>query len=100
MDKLSLIAHRGYPAHYPENTRIGLEAALKAGADFIAFDVQLSSDRVPLLLHDINLIRTTGFNGRVSDLPYAQIEKLCAGEKRRFGNKFLNESIPTLPGRG
>lgn len=96
MDKLPLIAHRGYPALYPENTRIGLEAALKAGADFIEFDVQLSSDRVPLLLHDVNLKRTTGFNGRVTDIPYAQIDKLCAGEKKRFGNKFLNESIPTL----
>ena len=25
-----LVAHRGYPRHYPENTLIGLEAALHA----------------------------------------------------------------------
>ena len=69
MDRLPLIAHRGYPAYYPENTLVGLEAALKAGADFLEFDVQLSADRVPLLLHDENLKRTTGFNGLVTDTP-------------------------------
>ena len=41
---LPLIAHRGYPAHYPENTLIGLEAAIKAGAERIEFDIQLSAD--------------------------------------------------------
>lgn len=55
-----LIAHRGWPARYPENSLVGLSAAVKAGARFIEFDVQLAGDGVPLVIHDDNLARTTG----------------------------------------
>ena len=39
---LRLIAHRGYAARYPENTRESLAAAVEAGARYIEFDVQLT----------------------------------------------------------
>lgn len=55
-----LIAHRGWPARYPENSLEGLSAAVDAGARFLEFDVQLAGDGVPLLLHDDNLARTAG----------------------------------------
>ena len=52
-----LVAHRGYPQHYPENTLIGIEAAITAGARFIDVDVQLSADRVPVLATSSRRIR-------------------------------------------
>lgn len=55
-----LIAHRGWPARYPENSPEGFAAAVEAGARFLECDVQLSADGVPLVLHDDNLRRTTG----------------------------------------
>lgn len=55
-----LIAHRGWPARYPENSLRGLAAAVSAGARFVEFDVQLAGDGVPLVIHDDNLARTTG----------------------------------------
>lgn len=53
-----LAAHRGARALRPENTLCALEAA--AGrCDFIEFDVRLSRDSVPVVIHDKTLRRTT-----------------------------------------
>ena len=55
-----LIARRGNVAEYPENTLPGLRSALELGARQLAFDVQLSVDRHPVLLNDSNLQRIAG----------------------------------------
>lgn len=91
-----LVAHRGYPAHYPENTLAGIEAALREGARFVEVDVQFSADGVPVLMHNADLRRTTGHPGRVMDLPLAELERLRAGEPERFGNRYADAPIPTL----
>lgn len=91
-----VIAHRGYAAHYPENTLTALEAALQAGANHVEFDVQCTRDAVPVLLHDAGLARTTGHPARVMDLDLAALQGLDAGEAHRFGARFAGERIPTL----
>lgn len=91
-----LIAHRGYSACYPENTLIGFEAALRAGADCIEFDVQFSRDGVPIVIHDDDLRRTTDVAARVSQLTAAQLSNIFAGERQRFGDRFKDVPIPTL----
>lgn len=91
-----LVAHRGYSECFPENTLVGLEAALSAGADCIEFDVQFSKDGVPVVIHDNELKRTTGAEGLVNQATAEQLGKICAGEAQRFGNKFNDEPIPTL----
>ncbi|MHB1241168.1 MAG: glycerophosphodiester phosphodiesterase family protein [Gammaproteobacteria bacterium] len=92
----ALIAHRGYATRYPENTLLALEAALGAGARFVEFDVQLSRDGIPVLLHDGDLARTTGQGGQVMNLSRAALSALGAGEPYRFGARFAHEPIPTL----
>lgn len=47
-----LVAHRGCAARYPENTLAAVAAALQEGACCVEVDVQLSADRVPVLMHD------------------------------------------------
>jgi len=79
-----LVAHRGYPRHYPENTLIGLEAAIAAGARFVEVDVQLSRDRVPVLFHDRDLKRLCGVRGKVHDLRYEELWGLRVAERERF----------------
>jgi glycerophosphoryl diester phosphodiesterase len=93
-----LVAHRGYAARFPENTLLALHQALKCGACYLEFDVQFSSDGIPLLFHDETLERTTGHSGRIMDLPYAQLRTLQACETARFGRAFANTGIgiPTL----
>ena len=91
-----LIAHRGYSECYPENTLVGLEAALSAGADCVEFDVQFSKDVVPVVIHDDELKRTTGVEGFVNQTTAVQLASICAGEALRFGDQFEHEHIPTL----
>jgi glycerophosphoryl diester phosphodiesterase len=86
-----VIAHRGDSAHRPENTLEAARRAHERGADAWEFDVQLTRDAVPIVIHDETLARTTdvgrrfasdprgrvGF--RVADFDLAEIRCLDAG---------------------
>lgn len=63
-----LVAHRGYPACYPENTLVGYEVALQAGACYVELDIQLSARHTPFLCHDDNLKRLTGIDQNITEL--------------------------------
>jgi glycerophosphoryl diester phosphodiesterase len=91
-----LVAHRGYTLRYPENTLIGVAAAIQAGARFVEIDVQLSADQVPVLFHDRKLSRVCGETGSIHDYPMAQLKRFKAMEFNRFGYKFATERIATL----
>jgi glycerophosphoryl diester phosphodiesterase len=91
-----LVGHRGYPRHYPENTLVGIEAAVAAGARFVEVDVQISRDRVPLLFHDRGLKRICDVDGRILDFRYDELWALHASEPGKFGNRFSNVHIPRL----
>jgi glycerophosphoryl diester phosphodiesterase len=91
-----LIAHRGYSACYPENTLLGIEAALRVGASYFEFDVQFTADAVPVVFHDHELRRITGMGGYVHELTVAELSAFHAAEPGRFGDRFGNEPIPTL----
>lgn len=73
-----VIAHRGASAEAPENTVPAFAAAIAAGADGIEFDVQLSRDRVPVVIHDETLDRTTDARGPVAALSAGQLAALDA----------------------
>ncbi len=88
-----LVAHRGYAAQFPENTLCALEEAIRAGACFVEFDVQLCADGTPVLFHDTLLKRTTGREGNLLDLNYETIKDLEAAECERFGERFVNRGI-------
>lgn len=47
-----IVAHRGASAQYPELTRVAYEQALAQGAEALEVDIRLTSDGVPVLLHD------------------------------------------------
>jgi len=71
-----LIAHRGWPARYPENGLEGFAAAVAAGARYLELDVQLSADRVPLVIHDDNLRRTTGVDMSILETRAAMLRSM------------------------
>ena len=58
-----VIGHRGNRAHAPENTLESLQEAVALGVDAVEFDVQVSSDGVLLLMHDVTIDRTTSGAG-------------------------------------
>ncbi len=91
-----LVGHRGYPRHYPENTLIGIEAAIAAGARYIETDVQLTEDQMPVLFHDHDLERICGVQGTIADYTFDQLRRFPASEFARFGYKFVQTRIPAL----
>lgn len=91
-----LVAHRGYPRHYPENTLIGIEAAIAAGARFVEVDVQISRDGIPVLFHDRDLQRICGVPGKIHEYRYAELWTFHAAEREKFGERFKDVHIPSL----
>lgn len=91
-----LVAHRGNAREFPENTLPALESALDLGARFLEIDVQLSSDGVPVVIHDADLARTTGVAGNVFEKPVAELVTIEAAERQRFGGQYAGTCIPTL----
>ncbi len=90
----SVVGHRGAAAHAPENTLASLRRAHELGADWVEFDVKLTRDGVPILMHDAKLKRTTNGSGLVATLDYASIAQLDAGAW--FPGSFAGEQVPTL----
>jgi glycerophosphoryl diester phosphodiesterase len=89
-----IIAHRGGGLLAPENTLAGLRIARNLGFRAVEFDVKLTRDATPILMHDDGLERTTDGKGKVAETPYPAIAKLDAGSW--FGNEFLGEVVPTF----
>jgi glycerophosphoryl diester phosphodiesterase len=91
-----LVAHRGYPQHYPENTLIGIDAAIRAGARYLEVDVQLTADHVPVLFHDRNMDRLCRVSGMIHEYTREQLHDFQVLEFDRFGYKFARNPITTL----
>lgn len=89
-----LSGHRGIPSKAPENTLAGFRLAHKLGADGIETDVQLTVDRVPVIIHDRKVNRTTNGRGIVSEMTAEHISRLDAGSW--FSDEFRGEPVPTL----
>jgi glycerophosphoryl diester phosphodiesterase len=71
------LAHRGDWRHAPENTLAALQAALAVpGCDGVEFDVRLSADGVPVLLHDETLQRVQGRPDRVDAVSARELEEI------------------------
>jgi glycerophosphoryl diester phosphodiesterase len=91
-----LVAHRGHAHRFPENTLPALRDAAARGVSFLEFDIQLSSDGVPVLLHDATLARTAGDPRDARRLPLAALRAVSVHEPARYGDAFLGTPIPTV----
>lgn len=82
-----IYAHRGFSGVYPENTVLAFKKAAEVGAEGIEFDVHLTKDGVPVVMHDENTVRTTGTDALIKDLTLEEFKALDAGfvKKGEFG---------------
>jgi glycerophosphoryl diester phosphodiesterase len=71
-----IIGHRGASAIAPENTMAAFREAIAAGADGIEFDVRLTRDGVPVVIHDRTLHRTSRLAHRIADLTWAELQQV------------------------
>ena len=76
--------HRGGGALAPENTLAGIRLAGRLGFAAVEFDVMLSGDGTPVLIHDETLERTTNGHGAVCETPDSQLFALDAGDGERI----------------
>jgi glycerophosphoryl diester phosphodiesterase len=86
------LAHRGDWRKAPENSIVALQAAVAVpGCDGVEFDVRLSSDGVPVLLHDESLARVQGRRVRVDQLRASELEDM--------GVPALADALTAIPHR-
>lgn len=91
-----IIAHRGASKEAPENTISAITRAINLGVNYVEFDVHLSKEGIPVILHDPSAARMIRVNGSppIRQLTLAQIQQFDVGQ--HFGEKFTGEKIPTL----
>lgn len=81
------LGHRGACGFAPENTLASMKKALELNVHGFEFDIQISKDGVPVVIHDDKLERTTNGKGMVADYTLAELQKFDAGK---------GEKIPSL----
>ena len=86
-----VVAHRGASAEQPENTLAAFERAVVLGADAVEFDVRMTADDAPVVLHDPDVARTTAGTGLVRSMSLAEVLAL--------GVPTLEEVLRQLSGR-
>jgi len=91
-----LVAHRGNPARFPDNSLAGIHSAFEAGARFVEVDVQLTADLKAVLFHDRNLQRICGTYGSVHQFSLHELGELEATEAVKFGAKYSGTRMATL----
>jgi len=72
-NNIKTIAHRGYVEKGVENSIEALEAAAKAGVDYVEMDVLMTKDNKFIVMHDYNLKRLAGINKKVQDMTYNEL---------------------------
>ncbi len=93
----SLIAHRGlFNTVSPENSLGAFKRALKKSMP-IELDVVVTADDVPMVIHDNNLKRLTGFEKKITELNLAEIKKLKIKKRARIPT--LEQVLSLVDGR-
>lgn len=90
----SLIAHRGAGKHAPENTLAAVRLGFQHGFTMMEYDVKLSKDGVPILLHDDDIDRTSNGSGLASQYTLAELLQFDFGSW--LSPEFVAEPILTL----
>ncbi|MBP0597635.1 glycerophosphodiester phosphodiesterase [Herbaspirillum sp. LeCh32-8] len=74
-----ILAHRGGGTLAPENTLAGFRTGLQFGYRAAEFDVMLTRDEVPILMHDPKRGRTLPGVGQIGETDWAELRELDAG---------------------
>jgi len=89
-----VIAHRGARNEAPENTGSALRRAVDLPVHGVEFDVQMSSDGVPVLYHDHTLYKINRRRRKIADLTRKELEQIDWGAW--YHKSFAGEPLTTL----
>jgi glycerophosphoryl diester phosphodiesterase len=87
-----IVAHRGGGKLAPENTLAAMRCGLTHEFHAVEFDVMLSKDGVPIVMHDPYLGRTVAGSGSIADYTAQELTAMDAGAW--FGAQFAGERVP------
>lgn len=87
-----IIAHRGGGSLAPENTLEGFQCGFNLGFRAVEFDVMLTKDLVPVVVHDEEMGRTIAGRGLICDTLAQDIFQLDAGSW--FSPEFAKTRVP------
>lgn len=86
------IAHRGGGTLAPENTLAAIREGIARGYRAVEFDVMLTADDVPVLMHDPDFGRTVAGHGSMATTTYADLAQRDAGSW--FSPRYAGEPVP------
>jgi glycerophosphoryl diester phosphodiesterase len=95
-DSPLVIAHRGAPDRELENSLAAISLAVADGADMVEFDVRLSLDGDPVILHDARTGRTARENLPVAATRTARLRKVLL--KNGDPLPFLSDALTAVRG--
>ena len=92
---MKIFGHRGAAGYVAENTLESFRKAIELGVDGIEFDVRLTADGQPVVIHDETIDRTSQHSGRVGEMPLAELQKLTSDDLHPIPT--LKEAITCIP---
>lgn len=93
-DGLLLFGHRGYSSLAAENTLAAFRLLLERSIPGVELDVQLCQSGEPVVIHDFDLKRVSGWEATVAGTPWSRIRELDAGAW--FSPACRGERVPLL----
>lgn len=87
IDETLIFGHRGYPAKFSENSLSGFSYAIDHAIDGLEFDVHLTKDNIPVIMHDEKINRTTNGHGKIRQYTFDELQQF------QLSN---GETIPSL----
>jgi len=89
-----VIAHRGGGSLAPENTLEAFQCGFNYGFRAAEFDVMLTKDLVPVVVHDEELGRTVAGQGLICETFWADLAERDAGSW--FGPEYATARVPSF----
>ena len=89
-----IVGHRGVAGHFPENTRISVQAAIDMGLKWVEVDVQPTKDEVLVVCHDHTINRCSNGRGRVDAYTLDELRQFDFGAW--YDAQFTGEPLMTL----
>jgi len=85
-------SHRAAHNNFPENSLAAIKEAIRLGVDIVEIDVKVTTDGIPVLMHDGTINRTTTGKGKLEEMSFAELNQYFLTEK----GKATTHKIPTL----